>query len=284
MSLDTKSFGKACLELYAPGLVPENFIPRSYEFIRAFVPSEFMACGVLRTSKDTLEIGFDHAHPDLEPAMEALGRLMGNYDLYRWDPDVNAGRPFCRSHFYTLRQFRQLDLYSEVYRRLGVDNHCALHVRTDPDEVMFFGIERAGGPDFSQEELDVLELAQAHLANAYALAKALASASSEVAPETLAQAGLTPREAETLWWLDQGKSNGEIAALMGIGLHTVKAHVASVFDKAGVCNRHAASLWARQTCTRIGAQRRGDLFVSVPARPDAAATPLQSGMADSGGA
>src|SRR6266436_3883141 len=52
--------------------------------------------------------------------------------------------------------------------------------------------------------------------------------------------GLTPRVAETLLWLAQGKTNGEIATILGNSESTVKKHVLEIFDKLGVETRTAA--------------------------------------------
>lgn len=53
---------------------------------------------------------------------------------------------------------------------------------------------------------------------------------------------LTPREREVRHWLSQGKSNDEIAVILGISPHTVKNHLNHLFDKLGVSNRYAAAL------------------------------------------
>jgi DNA-binding NarL/FixJ family response regulator len=56
--------------------------------------------------------------------------------------------------------------------------------------------------------------------------------------------GLTPRVAETLLWLAQGKTNGDIATILGISEATVKKHVLDIFGKLGVETRTAACLRA----------------------------------------
>jgi DNA-binding NarL/FixJ family response regulator len=56
--------------------------------------------------------------------------------------------------------------------------------------------------------------------------------------------GLTPRVAETLLWLSQGKTNGDIATILGISEATVKKHVLDIFEKLGVETRTAACLRA----------------------------------------
>jgi DNA-binding NarL/FixJ family response regulator len=56
--------------------------------------------------------------------------------------------------------------------------------------------------------------------------------------------GLTPRVAETLLWLAQGKTNGDIALILNISEATVKKHVLDLFTRLGVETRSAATLRA----------------------------------------
>jgi DNA-binding NarL/FixJ family response regulator len=55
---------------------------------------------------------------------------------------------------------------------------------------------------------------------------------------------LTPREAEVLLWTAQGKTNSEIASILGNSEPTVKQHLGVVFQKLGVEGRNAATLRA----------------------------------------
>lgn len=55
---------------------------------------------------------------------------------------------------------------------------------------------------------------------------------------------LTPRVAETLLWLAQGKTNADIATILGNSESTVKKHVLEIFEKLGVETRGAAALRA----------------------------------------
>lgn len=62
---------------------------------------------------------------------------------------------------------------------------------------------------------------------------------------------LTDREQEVLQWVKRGKTNWEIAQILGISLYTVKNHMRNILRKLNVQNRsHAAvkanSLWAVQ--------------------------------------
>jgi DNA-binding NarL/FixJ family response regulator len=66
---------------------------------------------------------------------------------------------------------------------------------------------------------------------------------------------LTPRVAETLLWLSQGKTNGEIATILGNSESTVKKHVLEIFEKLGVETRTAASLRALEVLSSPAARK-----------------------------
>lgn len=59
--------------------------------------------------------------------------------------------------------------------------------------------------------------------------------------------GLTPRQAEVLLWVAQGKSNPEIAIILGTATKTVQKHLEAVFAKLGVESRTAAARRALET-------------------------------------
>ncbi|MGZ8920216.1 MAG: response regulator [Limisphaerales bacterium] len=63
-------------------------------------------------------------------------------------------------------------------------------------------------------------------------------------PQPLHALGLTPRVAEVLLWVAQGKTNADIATILGISEWTVKKHVLEIFEKLGVETRTAAGLRA----------------------------------------
>ena len=56
--------------------------------------------------------------------------------------------------------------------------------------------------------------------------------------------GLTPRAAEALLWLAQGKTNSDIATILGVTESTIKKHVQEMFEKLGVETRGAATVRA----------------------------------------
>jgi DNA-binding NarL/FixJ family response regulator len=62
--------------------------------------------------------------------------------------------------------------------------------------------------------------------------------------ESLLKLGLRPRAAEVLLWVAQGKTNSDVATILGISESTVKKHLLEVFEKLGVETRSAAALRA----------------------------------------
>jgi DNA-binding NarL/FixJ family response regulator len=63
----------------------------------------------------------------------------------------------------------------------------------------------------------------------------------EPSPTLLLPLGLTEREAEVLFWVSQGKTNGEICVLLDVQLTTVKKHLEKIFQKLSVENRTTAA-------------------------------------------
>jgi DNA-binding NarL/FixJ family response regulator len=62
--------------------------------------------------------------------------------------------------------------------------------------------------------------------------------------------GLTPKEAETLLWVAQGKSNRDVACILSVTEGTVKKHLEHIFEKLGVESRGAATLLALEALSR----------------------------------
>lgn len=83
--------------------------------------------------------------------------------------------------------------------------------------------------------------------------------------EPLRSLGLTPRATETLLWVAQGKTNPDIATILGITESTVKKHVQEIFEKLGVETRGAATVRALEVLSMGAGQ-------SVGQSPDAEAT------------
>lgn len=96
---------------------------------------------------------------------------------------------------------------------------------------------------------DLLAAVQTRLARAESLQKRLADSGGFSPdfdrPDLLQKAwGLTPREAEVLLWVAQGKGNADVAAILEMSEKTAKQHLGVCFQKMGVESRNAATVLA----------------------------------------
>jgi DNA-binding response OmpR family regulator/DNA-binding CsgD family transcriptional regulator len=70
-------------------------------------------------------------------------------------------------------------------------------------------------------------------------------------PVELIKLGLTPRQAEVLYWIAQGKTNAEISIILGTSPRTIEKHVEQLLERLSVENRVAASAQANELLRRL---------------------------------
>ena len=137
-------------------------------------------------------------------------------------------------------RFREGALYSDYYRRIGIDHVVAVPIRVDADVLVSFVLNRKRR-DFSDRECQLLDRVGRVLARLHA---ALSAASSEPTAEPPLPA-LTPRENEVVGWLAAGKTDRDIGAILGCSHRTVQKHLQHIYEKLGVETRTAAVMRAR---------------------------------------
>jgi DNA-binding NarL/FixJ family response regulator len=86
-------------------------------------------------------------------------------------------------------------------------------------------------------------------------------------PKALQTLGLTPREAEVLYWITEGKTNPEISTILDTTLHTVKKHNNKLFAKLGVETRMAAARLALSVLTGHQEEPEGLNRMAKPVAP-----------------
>ena len=74
--------------------------------------------------------------------------------------------------------------------------------------------------------------------------------SADMPAEFSSELGLTTREGEVLSWLSKGKTNRDIAQILGLSHRTVDKHLEQIYAKLGVENRTAAAAIATNTNRR----------------------------------
>jgi DNA-binding CsgD family transcriptional regulator len=134
-----------------------------------------------------------------------------------------------RSDFYSTREWKQTPMYLDVMRPWGFVHElmCPLpSVGGRSRRVLFF---RSGSQDFTEDERFALALLRPHL-NELVGRRALG----------VAAAGLTDRQHELMRLVADGQTNAQIAAAMHLSPHTVRTHLANIFERLGVSTRSAA--------------------------------------------
>lgn len=112
----------------------------------------------------------------------------------------------------------------------------------------------AGGVDYVVKPVrieEILARLTTHVRNARVARQAMAAMrqghqATDSASDTarLDEAALTPRETEVLAWLAKGKTNRDIADILGMSHRTVNKHLEHIFEKLGVETRAAAAALA----------------------------------------
>ncbi len=113
----------------------------------------------------------------------------------------------------------------------------------------------AGGVDYVVKPVRIEEVQArlvTHVRNARTVrdAQALAQRTHDVQDADLnrvLEAALTPRETEVVTWLARGKTNRDIAEILGMSHRTVNKHLEHIFEKLGVETRAAAAALVSRT-------------------------------------
>jgi DNA-binding CsgD family transcriptional regulator len=126
--------------------------------------------------------------------------------------------------------FRETPLYNDYYRPIGIRHTMAVPIYVDQRLLVSFVFNRAGSA-FGDRELQLAETVRPHLANLYRLGGAAAK---------VVGVSLTAREREVLEWVAAGKTNRDIASILGTRPRTIEKHLERIYEKLGVENRTAA--------------------------------------------
>ncbi len=137
------------------------------------------------------------------------------------------------------RQFVETALYDDYYRRIGISHVLALPLRMDGRELASFVLNRQGR-DFSDVELALLDALRRPLARLFEQVCPPPCAPRRIDLETARRHGLTVREGEVLGWVAAGKTDRDVAAIVGCSPRTVHKHLQRVYAKLGVETRTAA--------------------------------------------
>ncbi len=213
----------------------DEFFTQIYPQLQRLVVHDKFACGIV-SMRDSRVL--EYIHVDFPfPLLESLGV---------------AGEPPC-PFFHLWKRALQPVLFSltdsdpetvldlaqpwvPIYRRLGLRN-LAAHGVLDVSQqaASYFGFSRR--ESWTDQDIARLKMVVPHL---HCALSRLAFRSQAGSVDAQAGAILSVREREVLGWICLGKSNLEIATLLGISFWTVKIHVSNLLRKLGVANRSQA--------------------------------------------
>ena len=154
---------------------------------------------------------------------------------------TGSGEAVKISDFLSQRQFHQLGLYAEFYRRIPVEHQIAISMLGSDGAVIGIALNR-GRADFTETDRAVLSLLRAPLMAALLRARnrqRANSALSTTAPASLA--ALTDREMRVLELVALGGTNAAIAHALGVSPRTIAKHLEHIYRKLGVTSRAAAA-------------------------------------------
>lgn len=139
--------------------------------------------------------------------------------------------------------FQRTALYNDYYRAIRIRHVMAVPIHVHKQELVSFVLNRSGR-DFSDRDHACMEAIRPHLAHLFRLTREIAGARAAWgvphAEGPAARAPLTARERDVIGWLCGGKTDRDIADILGISRRTVHKHLQRIYDKLGVETRTAA--------------------------------------------
>jgi len=242
-----------CLKAIGDGCPsPMEFGARGVRWLPRLVASEITTLSLCDLATGRRRVVSDPPHAFGRDALAAFDRHFFEHPLVRYHAGTPKGGVHRISDSLDRQAFRSTAVYADYYRNVGLDHALALPLHVDRHLLVSFVFNRIAR-DFSDRERDLLELVRPHLSNLYRQSHALAMAQRADNPSTEgipvlsssnAVATLTPREREVLGWVAAGKTNAQIAQILGAMPRTVAKHLERIYEKLGVETRTAAAMRA----------------------------------------
>jgi len=246
MVRDMRQLSSAALENFSEAILcihrtrgAEEFSANILKAMRLILPADICAVDWYGFQGMDVRTIYDPMESVPAAVNEALHRFAYQNPVYQ----QGAGTVSTISDFLSRKDWHRTDLHAEGFSRVEQEDGMFLDMNLRKDcRVSLIGSRGKRG--FTFEERGMMVLIEPHVRQVFQrlnlqnrIAKSLAS------PEA-AEIPVSNREREVLQWLAEGKSNADIAFLLGISPGTVKKHLENIYTKLGVENRHAAALLA----------------------------------------
>ncbi|QYK41976.1 MAG: helix-turn-helix transcriptional regulator [Paracoccaceae bacterium] len=180
------------------------------------------------------------------------------------NPDIRVVR---LSDLIPTSDFRHTGLYRELFREVSTEHQVTMHLGVDPRTRLPDGalpttlgvpLNRSGR-DFSAREVQSLSLLQQLAMPVLRLRRSQhrqalmdAAALSPELARAMMRMGLSPRQTEVAFWMLKGKSNTDIAAILDVGMQTVRQHTIEIYRRLGIAGRLALQRVVLQSVTGLG--------------------------------
>ena len=190
----------------------------------------------------------------VEPAVDddihdGFARYGHQNPLVRRALETRDSRAYRMSDVISRDEFHELELYREVYARIGLEYQLAFILPFEPPRLLGVALSRKDR-DFTDDERELVERARPFLIQSYRNAiehtRLVARTDTGTLMQALESAGLTPREAEAMAQVALRRSNDDTAKALGLSVRTVHKHLERAFSKLGVHTRAdaAAAAWS----------------------------------------
>lgn len=223
--------------------------------LRVFVPSDYATLNDVGPEPGDVHMLAD---PEIDQAlMDAFAELADQNPLVERYHATRDGRAYRFSDVVALEEFQSRPICRAVYEPLGVAHQLAFTLPGSHGRILAIALSR-GGADYTDDERDFVNAARPVLIqmyrNAVAFSRARLFLEEDGLAETLAGAGLTPREASVLSSVAHGRSNADTGAALGISDRTAQKHLERCYRKLSAPDRSAAA----QIAWRLARDEQGE--------------------------
>lgn len=182
-----------------------------------------------------------------EEIVELFARYGHQNPLVQRALATHDARAYRMSDVISRDEFHALDLYREVYARVGLEHQMAFTLPYEPPRLLGVALHRKR-KDFTKDERELVNRARPFLIQGYRNAVEHTGLREQPGPGALTRAlraaGLTAREADAVRLVALGRSNADAGRMLGVSVRTVHKHLEHAFAKLDVPNRSEAAALA----------------------------------------
>lgn len=179
------------------------------------------------------------------PAMAAYAQHMHSHPFWQNSPEFFGEKALRESDFFDEETYLDLPIAKEVFLPSRARHIIKIVIHHEDYALNITGFRVVGRAAFSDLDRDRLQSFRPHVVRSYRQAQERTLAGLTPTDRLrIAFPQITRRQLEVASWLAQGKSNDDIAAILNVGIDTVKAHVKALYTRIGVDGRLATTIIA----------------------------------------